>query len=76
MYKGSLGLNIPIIGRVITIWYEVLFKLRAYFDGLVSREKAFADFSHRIETHIDVIVEVHEAQSSVSFYLCLDDELI
>ena len=76
MSKGSVYLNIKIIGRVITIWDEVFFKIRVTFDGLVSRKKFFSDSSHCIETHIDVIVEVLEVHSSTSFEFCLDEELI
>ena len=58
VYKLSVVLNIPIIGRLITIWDEVLFKLMVYFDGLVIRNNFFSEVSHRIETHIDAVVEV------------------
>ena len=60
MYKGSVGLSIPIIGRVITIWDEVFFKLRVYFDGIIIRKRFFSKSSHRIETHLYMIVEVIE----------------
>ena len=49
-------LNVPRIGRVITIWCEVFFKIRVSFDGLVTRKTFFSEYSHRIETHIDVVV--------------------
>ena len=49
------------------MWYEVFFKTRVSFDGLVSRKKVLLGSSHRIETHIYVFVEVIEIQSSVSF---------
>ena len=55
---GILYLKIPRIGRVITICDEVFFKLRVYFDGLVTRKKVLSESRHRIETHIDVVVEV------------------
>ena len=61
---------------MITIWDEVSFKLRVYLDGLVTRKKVFTESSHHIKKNIDVVVEVLEVQSSVSFELCLDDELI
>ena len=76
MYKGILYLNIPIIGRVITIWGEVLCKIRVYFDGMVTRKKVLLYSIHCIETHLDVIVEVLEVQSSVSFEFCLDEDSI
>ena len=58
--KGSVGLWIPRIGRVIMIWDEVLFKIRVSFDGLVIRKKVFSESSHCIETRIDTFVEVPE----------------
>ena len=67
MSKGSVYLDITGIGRVITIWDEVLCKLRVYFDVLVTKKEVLLDSSHRIETHIDVVVEVLDIQSSVSF---------
>ena len=65
--KGDLGLIIPIIGRVITIWDEVFFKLRVSFDGLIIRNKVFLEYSHSIETHLDVVVEVLEVHISAAF---------
>ena len=76
MSKGSVYLDIPVIGRVITIRDEVLFKLRVSFDGLVTRKQVLFESSHCIDTHLDVVVEVIEIQSSVSFEFCLDDYLI
>ena len=73
MSNGSVYLNIPIIGRVITIWDEVFCKLIMYFDGLVSRKEVFLEYSHHIETHTGVIVEVLEVQISFSCELCLDE---
>ena len=46
------------------------------FDGLITRNTVFSESSHHIETHIDVVVEVVEVQGSVSFKLCIDEELI
>ena len=69
-------MNIPILARVITIWDEILFKTRVSFDGLVTRKKVFSEFSHLIDTYIDVAVEVLETQISVSFEFCLDEEFI
>ena len=76
MSKGVVGVSIPRIGRVITIWYKVLFKLRVSFDGLVSRKKVLSESSHRILTNIDVVVEVLEAHSSYPFKFCIDEEII
>ena len=61
---------------MITIWDKVLFELSVSFDGLVTRKEVFSESSHRIEAHIYVVVEVLEIQSSASFELCLDEELI
>ena len=74
--KGSVYLNIPRIVRVIMIWDEVFFKIRVYFDALVSRKKVFSESSHRIEIHPDVFVEVLEVQSSLCFEFCLHEEFI
>ena len=65
-------MNIQRIGRVIKIWYEVLFKLRLSFYGMVSSKKVFSESSHHIETHLDVVVEVIEVQGSVAFELYID----
>ena len=71
MSKGSVYLNIPGIGRVIAIRDKVLFKLRVSFDGLVIRKKVFPESIRRIETQIDVSVEVmrSRALSSLSYVL-------
>ena len=76
MYKVIVYMNIPIIGKVITIWDEVFCKLIVSFGVLVTRKKVFSDSSHRIETHLGVVVEVLEVQSSLSFEFCLDEEFI
>ena len=67
MSKGGLYLEIPGVGYAIAIWDEVLFKLRVSFDGLVIRKEVFSESSHRIETHLDMVVEVIEFYSSVNF---------
>ena len=76
MSKGGVYLDILGIGRVIAIWDEVFFKRRVSFDELVNRKEVFSDSSHCIEDHLYVVVEVIEIHSSVSFELCLDEELI
>ena len=76
MSKGSVYLDIPGIGRVIAIWFEVFFKLKVSFDGLVTRKEVLSQSSHLIKAHLDVVIEVLEIQSSVSFEFCLDEELI
>ena len=69
-------LDIPGIGRVIAIWDEVFVKLRFSFDGLVTRKEVFSESSHRIDAHLDVVTEILEIHSSVSFELCLDEDLV
>ena len=76
MSKISVGLMIQRIGRVITIWDEVFFKLIVSFDGLVIRKRVFSESCHRIETHIGVVLEILEVQGSDYFELFLDDEFI
>ena len=61
---------------MITIWDEVLFKLRVPFDGLIIIKEVFFESIHRIEKHLDVVKEGLEIQSSVYFEFCLDEELI
>ena len=58
MSKGSLGLYIPTIGSVTTIWDEVFSKLIMSFTGLLSRKKVLYEYSRLIETHTDVVLEV------------------
>ena len=76
MSKGGVYLDIPGVGGVIAIWEKSLFKLRVSFDGQVIRKKFYLESSHRIERHLDVVIEILEIQSSVSFEFCLDEELI
>ena len=76
MSKVSVYLNIPIIGRVITIWDKVFCKLRVSFDGLVSINKVLSESSHHIESHLDVVVEVLEVKSIIAFELYLDEDFI
>ena len=67
---------IPGIVRVIKIWYKAFFKLMVLVDGQVIRKKFYLKSSHRIERHIDVVIEVLDIQSSVSFEFCLDEEIV
>ena len=76
MYNGSVYLNIPRTGRVITIWYKVLCKIRGSVDVLITSNRVFSESSHRIGKHIDVVVEVLEVQSIISFGLYLDEEFV
>ena len=76
MSKGGVYLDIPGVGDVIVIWDKAFFKIRVSFDGQVIRKKVYLESSHRIERHLDVVIEVLEIQSSVSFEFCLDEELI
>ena len=73
MSKRIVYLDIPGIGRVITIWDEVLSKLRVSFDGLVTRKEVFLESSHRIEAYLDVVLEVLEIQNSFYFEFCFDE---
>ena len=74
--KGSVGMIITIIGRVITIWDKVLFKLRVYFYDMVSPKEVFSESSHHIDTYLYVVVEVPDVHSSVIFELFIDEEFI
>ena len=76
MSKGSVYLDTPGIGRVITIWDEVFCKLRMSFGGLVSMKGIFSESSHCIDKNIDVVVEVLDIHISVSFEFYIDEELI
>ena len=76
MSKGSLGLYIPTIGSVTTIWDEVFSKLIMAFTGLLIRKKVFYEYSRLIETHTDVVLEVFEVHRSVSFEFGLDEDFI
>ena len=69
-------MDITGVGRVITIWDKLFFKLRVSFDGLVIRKEVFYDSNHHIETHLDVVKEVFEIHISLYFEFCLDEELI
>ena len=74
MSNGSVYLNIPIIGRLISIMDEVFCKIRVSVDGMVRRKKFLLETSQPIETHLDVVAKVLEVQSSVYFEFCLDEE--
>ena len=69
-------MEIPGVGGVIAIWDKELFKLRVSFDVLVITKEVFYESSHRIERHLDVVIEVLDIQRSVSFELYLDEELV
>ena len=55
---------------------EVFWKLRVSFDGMLTRKKVFPESSRRIERYIDVVLEVIEVHSIVSYEFCLDMEFI
>ena len=76
MFNVSVYMNILIIGRVITIWDKLFFKLKVSFDALVTRKNVLLESSHCIDTYLDVVIEVIDVHSSVSFELCLDEEFI
>ena len=48
---------IPGIGRVIKIWDNVFFKIIVLLDGKEIRNELFSESSHRIERHLDVVIE-------------------
>ena len=76
MSNRILGLCIPVIGRLRTIWGKLFFKIRVYFYGLVSRKEVLSESSHQIDTHLDVVVEFLEVQSSVTFEFCNGEDFI
>ena len=61
---------------MIAIWDKSFFKLRVSFDVQVIRKTVYLESSHRIERHLDMVIEILEIQSSVSFEFYLDEELI
>ena len=61
---------------MIAIWDEVLFKLRVSFDGMLTSYKLFSEYIHRIEAHLDAVIEFLDIYSSVSFELCIGEDLI
>ena len=69
-------MDIPGIGRVVTIWDEVFCKIRFYFNGLVTRNEVLLEYIHRIKANLDMVVEVLDIQISISFEFCLGDDLI
>ena len=58
------------------IWDEVFWKIIVSIYLLVISKKVFLESSHRFETYLDKVLEVLKLHSSVSFELCLDEELI
>ena len=76
MSKGVVYLAIPGVGAVIGIWDNVFFKVIVLLDGQVIRKELLSESSHRIERHLDVVMEILEIQSSVYFEFYLDEELI
>ena len=61
---------------MIAIWDEVLLKIRVSFDGLITKNEVLSESIYRIEAHLDVVIEVIDIQSSVSFEFCIDEELL
>ena len=76
MSKGVVYLAIPGVGAVIGIWDNVCFKISVLLYVQVIRKELFSESSHRIERHLDVVIEIIDIQSSVSFEFYLDGELI
>ena len=58
------------------IWEKSFCKLRVSFDRLVITKEVFLKSSHSIEAHLEVLVKIIEIQSSVSFELCFDEDII
>ena len=76
MSKGVVYLAITGVGAVIGIRENVFFKISFLLDGQVIKKELLSKSSHRIERHLDVVIEILEIQSSVSFEFYLDEELI
>ena len=74
--KVSVGVCIQIVGRMITTWDELFLKIIVSFDVLVIRKKVLSESINRIDTRIDVVVEVLEFQISVAFEFCINEEFI
>ena len=58
------------------IWEKLFKKIRVSFDGLTISKKVSLESSHRIETHVDMVVEVLEFHISPNFEFCLDEGFI
>ena len=54
----------------------MLVKLGVSFDGILISKDFLLESIQCIETHLDVVVEVLEVQSGVSFDFCIDDEFV
>ena len=76
MSKGGVYLEISGVGDLILFWDKAFFKLGVSFDGQVVRKKVYLESIHPIERHLEVVIEVLDIQSSVSFEFFLDEELI
>ena len=50
-----------------------IIQTKSVFDGIVISKKVFLESSHRIDTHLDGVVESLDVQSSVSFEFYLDE---
>ena len=55
---------------------QIFFKIRVSFFGLVSKNKVFLEFSHFIERHIDVVLEVLDSHISITCELCIYEDFI
>ena len=60
----------------ITVLYKVFNKRRVLFGFMVCSMKVLLQFYHRIEAHIDVVVKSIEINSSVYFYLSIEDNFV
>ena len=76
MSNGVVYLAIPFEGDVSGKWYNVFFKIIFLIDVQEIRKEVFSELSYCIERNLDVVIEILEIQSSVSFEFYLDEELI
>ena len=55
------------IVKVRAILNKLFFKIIVSFDVLATRKEVLSGSGHRMETHLDVVVEIIEVPISVSF---------
>ena len=54
----------------------IFVKFGVLFDLMVCRKEVFSESIHRIETHLDLFLEIIEVQSSIAFELCIYEQFI
>ena len=57
-------------------WDNVFFKIIVLLDVQEIRKKVYYEFSDSMERHLDVVKEIIDIKSGVSFEFCLDEELM